>query len=287
MKLLLPTTLAALSILTSCVAKDKLDKAEEQNDVLNSQLQTTLATQDSLFVLINDISDGMAQIKNLESIVSTPGNLSGDGISTKSQVRNDMIAIQQALQQRRERLDQLEERLKTVSGKNTALLKTIENLKSQIAEQETEIATLNNQLAAANVKIVSLGAAVDSLNSSVEAEKVVREEAQQQAQQLTDELNTCYYAIGTKGELQKNQIIKTGFLRKTKILEGDFEKDYFTTSDKRSLNEIALHSKKAKVITNQPKDSYEIVDNGGQKVLKITNPTKFWSLSNFLVIQVD
>ena len=109
-----------------------------------------------------------------------------------------------------------------------------------------------------------------------------------QAKELTDELNTCYYAIGSKKELQDNNIIKTGFLRKTKIMQGDYEMSYFTAVDKRNLTQLPLHSKKAKVMTNQPADSYRIQDgNGGMKVLVITNPTKFWNASNFLVIQID
>ena len=67
----------------------------------------------------------------------------------------------------------------------------------------------------------------------------------------------------------------------------DFEQSYFTKADKRSLTTLQLHSKKAKVLTNQPVDSYEISDQDGQKVLIIKDATKFWSLSNFLVIQID
>lgn len=70
-------------------------------------------------------------------------------------------------------------------------------------------------------------------------------------------------------------------------MKGDFDESYFTTGDKRNLSEIPTHSKKAKILTSQPADSYEIVDVNGQKVVKITDPTKFWQLSNFLVIQVD
>ena len=70
-------------------------------------------------------------------------------------------------------------------------------------------------------------------------------------------------------------------------MEGDFEKDYFTRADKRTLVSIPLHSSKAEVMTNQPKDSYEIVETDGQKTLKILNPTRFWELSNFLVVKVD
>ena len=236
----------------------------------------------------------ISQIKDLEKIISTPTNLSGESASRKEQIRNDMIAIQQALQQRRQRLEQLEQQLARTSGENTTLAKTIQNLKAQIADQQTEIATLTNQLASANIKIDQLGTqvkvlntAVDSLNTGIENERQAREETEQQNAALDRELNTCFYAIGTKKELKARNIVESGFLRKTKIMKGDFDASYFTQADKRSLTSIPLHSKKAKVLTSQPADSYQIIDEGGQKVLKITNPAKFWQLNNFLVIQVD
>lgn len=281
------SALAALAVLSSCGTKENLEQAQEQNTALNTELQATLATQDSLFALINDITTGMNQIKDIEHIIATPGALTDESSSRKTQLRNDMVAIREALQQRRERLAQLEAKLKESNGSNATLLKTIDNLKGQIAEQETEIATLTNQLSAAHVEIAALGARVDSLSTTVTEVTTEREEARQQATELTDELNTCFFAIGTKGELQQHQIIKTGFLRKTKILPGDFERTYFTQADKRSLVNIPLHSKKAKVLTNQPADSYEIVEEGNQKILKIKDAAKFWSISNFLVIQVD
>lgn len=277
------SALAALAVLSSCGTKEKLEQAQEQNTALNTELQATLATQDSLFALINDITTGMNQIKDIEHIIATPGALTDESSSRKTQLRNDMVAIREALQQRRERLAQLEAKLKESNGSNATLLKTIDNLKGQIAEQETEIATLTNQLSAAHVEIAALGARVDSLSTTVTEVTTEREEARQQATELTDELNTCFFAIGTKGELQQHQIIKTGFLRKTKILPGDFERTYFTQADKRSLVNIPLHSKKAKVLTNQPADSYEIVEEGNQKILKIKDAAKFWSISNFQI----
>ncbi len=287
MKKIVFAPLAALIVATGCTSKEKLEKAEQQSAELNTELQATLATQDSLFALINEISEGMNQIKDMEHIIATPG-LNGDTQSGRAELRNDMASIRQALQQRRERLAQLEENLKNSNGKNATLMKTIENLKQQISSQESEIAQLNSKLSAAGVEIASLGAKVDSLSSTVTAVTTEREEARQEATQLTDELNTCYFAIGTKKELQDNQIIQTGFLRKTKIMEGDFEKNYFTRADKRTLVSIPLHSKKAEVMTKQPKDTYEIVEGDqGQKILKILDPARFWELSNFLVVKVD
>ena len=128
---------AALTPLTSCGDKQKLEQSEAQNTILTDRLQETLATQDSLFALINDITNGMTQIKEIERIVSTSGSLTSESPSRKEQLRSDMAALQMALQQRSERLEELEKKLGSTEVKNKTLLTTIANLKAQIAEQST------------------------------------------------------------------------------------------------------------------------------------------------------
>ena len=104
----------------------------------------------------------------------------------------------------------------------------------------------------------------------------------------TNQLNECFYVIGSKSELKEHKIIETGFLKKTKVMPDEFQHNYFTKADIRNLNSLSLHSKKAKVLTNQPADSYEIVeDENGIKVLNILNPEQFWSTYKYLVIQID
>lgn len=283
-------TSAAVAGFAGC-DNGKLKNTEAENQQLREDLAESLATRDSMYALINDISAGMNQIKELEKIISTPSSLQGDSQSRKEQIKNDMLAIQRALQSRRERLEQLEARLKST---DVEMSKTIRNLKAQIAEQQTEIVSLTNKLAAANIQIEELTStvsglniAVDTLTSGIAAERQEKLEAEQEATNLANELNTCYYAIGTKNELKKARIIESGFLRKTKILKSDYEQSYFTVGDKRSLTEIQLHSNKAKVLTSQPVSSYRIEDVDGQKVLIISDPAAFWNLSNYLVIQVD
>lgn len=288
-KFFLSSMCVAALLFTACTGNNKSNEGENGEQVSeNPELTAALATQDSLNNLINDIMSDMNQIKELEAIVATPGTIDGGEMtSQKAQLRNDITAIREALAQRRERLAELENKLKKNASQNSSMLKTIEGLKEQIAQNETQITTLTEQLAAANIKIESLGTQVDSLNTTVANEKAGKEQAQQEAQKLTDEMNTCYYALGSKSELQKHNIIKTGFLRKTKIMQGDYEMSYFTKADKRTLKTIHLNSRKAKVMTNQPADSYKIEDNNGQKTLVITDPTRFWNAGNFIVIEID
>jgi len=282
-----------LALMPACQRSNQQDQDAMRLDSLNAVLQDSINTanaeKDSLMQLMGDIADGMNQIKELQDIVSV-NNLSGETPDRKKQLRDDIVLIQQSVNKHKQRLNELEKRLKQSTNYNSSMQKTIANMKAQLEDQQKTINTLTEQLAAAHIQIKNLNQSVDSLNTvnrNVTREKVA---AEQESKNLTNEvnnLNSCYYVIGSKKELKANKIIETGFLRKTKILEGDFEMSYFTKADRRTLSEIPLHSKKAQLMTNHPKDSYEIVDHGNGKVLRILNSSNFWEKSNFLVIKVD
>lgn len=285
MKKLLTGIAVCALVLTAC---GKKDGSAEGVPTTHDSLEVALANQDSLLSLMNDITDGMAQIKDLEQILSSTTNLGAESQSKREQIRADMIAIQQTLQERRERIEQLEAKLAASGSSNATLRKSIESLKAQLDQQEQSMAGLRQELAAANIKIQEQGVTIDSLNTRVGDVTSERDAAEQYAGQLTEELNTCYYAVGSKNELDKLGIIKKGgFLKSQKLKASDFTPGSFNKANKTTLTVLDLHSKKAKVLTAQPTDSYELLDQDGHKVLKITNPTKFWSTSNYLVVQID
>ena len=282
-----------LALLPACKRANQLEQEAMRQDSINAALQDSINTanaeRDSLIDLMNDISEGMTQIKELEDIVSV-NNLSSETPDRKKQLRDDIVLIQQSINKHKARLEDLEKRLKQSASYNGKMEKTVASLKRQLEEQQSTINDLTNQLAAAHIQIKSLNQSVDSLNTVNKAVVKEKEAAQEQSKNLTNEvnnLNTCYYVVGSKKELKANKIIESGFLRKTKILQGDFEMSYFTKADRRTLNEIPLHSKKAQLMTNHPKDAYDIVEIEGSKVLRITNPARFWEKSNFLVVKID
>ena len=274
--------------LTACDS-GKSKKAEEEvlAQATREELATAVADRHQLLSLVNEINQGMDQIKQLENILTVSNNIPGETTTQREQIQSDIAAIQKALQDRREKLAELENKLANSNQNNNTLRKTITSLRAQIDSQTAEIASLRDNLGQAKQRIGQLDAVVDSLNTTVSSVTDERNIAQEESVNLANELNTCYYAIGSKAELKDRHIIETGFLRKTKLLKGDFDQTFFTTADKRTLSRIALHSKKAEIMTNQPEGSYVIDDDNGQKILVITNPDAFWSLSNYLVIKID
>ena len=218
---------ASLLMLTGCTKKADNVADHYEGPTTADSLRQALADQDSLLALMNDVTEGMNQIKQMENILSTPSaNLSAESNDRREQIRNDMLVIQQTLQMRRDRLAELEKKLSGSSANNATLQKSIATLKEQIANQESTIESLRGELEKANIHIEHLTANIDSLNTEVTAVTAAKDQAEQTAVAVTNELNTCYYAIGSKSELKDHKLISTGFLRKTKILPQDFEQSY-------------------------------------------------------------
>ena len=88
--------------------------------------------------------------------------------------------------------------------------------------------------------------------------------------------------FGTKEELKDQNILVDG-----KVLQANFNRDYFTKIDIRVQKEIKLYSRTAKLLTTHPASSYTLERNTNkQYVLRINNPQVFWSTSKYLVILV-
>ena len=97
------------------------------------------------------------------------------------------------------------------------------------------------------------------------------------------QINSVWYAIGTKRELKEMKILDG-----SKVLQDEnANMSYFTKADKRKLTTIETNERNAKMLTTHPNDSYSLVRDSNKKyVLTIINPEKFWSISKYLVIQV-
>lgn len=283
--------LAVAACLAGCTNnkdKEEAENAKALAAATHEELVQAIQERDQLLDVMNDIINTTNDIKSAEGIVAINAT-GGEGGPSQAQVKSDLEAIKATLAERQKRLQELEASVKNSKSNNSKLLATIESLKTQIANQTAEIEQLQSQLATANQTIANLGAQVDTLTTNVQQVTGERDQAMAEATRQEDLANACYFAIGSKKELKEHNIIEGGgFLRKSKILPSDFDKSFFTQADKRTLTSIPLHSTKAKIITNaQPKDSYVIEDENGQKVLKITNPAQFWATSNYVVIQID
>ncbi len=218
------------------------------------------------------------------TVAGVPGE---ESAGQRKQILADISCLKENVKLHKKQLTELETRLSNSTINNRELKETIGALRTLIDTQMDEIESLRRQLTKANRQIGELNSAVDSLNLTVSTVKGQRDTAMMSSERFENELNTCYYVVAKKSDLKDHNIIESGFLRKTRLMRGDFDKDFFVTGDKRTLNRLPLNTSKVKILTNHPASSYRIIEENEHKTIEISNPEQFWSLTNYLVVQAD
>jgi len=288
MKKLSLAMVMSVLLLTACnTHQEEIQQLQATRDSLSTQLITRDSTIDAFFQSFNSIQENLDRIKQTENIINTKvqGDVeNSDSLST--QVNNDIQMIYGLLKENKQKLANLQRRLRHSGIKIKALKEHIDRLMQEIRNKDVEIMKLRDRLVELNLQIADLNENVDSLSTeTVQKDSVITEKETQ--------LHTAYYVFGTKKELLANGVItkEGGFVGIGRImkLRTDFNTDYFTKVDTRLLQELPLGVKKAKLITTHPVGSYEFKSNndGTIEKLVITDYEKFWSVSKYLVVLVE
>lgn len=265
-------------------AKEKAKELQARNDsLMNQTVQKDEAINDFIRS-INDIQGTLDTIKMKENIINLSTGKSGElKVSAKEQIKDDITTIYNLMLKNKKELATLTKKLRESGMKVAELDKLVARLKKDISDKNTEIETLRDKLAKLNITIEAANLKLDTLTNVVKEQgQQLNQQSQTIAQQETA-INTAYYIIGTEKELKKNMIIGSG----DKIIP-DFNKSLFTKIDVRKTLEIPVLSKKAKVLSNHPTNSYKL--NGDKKTiqaLQILDYKAFWINSRYLIIMVN
>ena len=272
------------AVLTACNngAEKKEQAFAEERDSLMQVINDKDAELDEIMGTIGEIQEGFRRINEAEGrITVNDGDVESE--SSKETIRENMQYIQDAMAQNREKIKQLQEKLRTSTVGSEKLKKMVDDLSAQLDAQKIKVQELEARLAEKDILIAQQGEAITTLNENVNALSEENKAKSQTVAEQDKQIHTAWYVFGTKSELKEQKIMQKGDV----LQSGDFNKDYFTKVDIRYDKEIKLYSKSAKLLTNHPAGSYRLEkDNKGQYVLQITNPDAFWSVSKYLVVQV-
>ena len=282
MKKLIFASLCLASIVGCQDNKTKVESAAfTERDSLNKVIEQKDNEINDIMATFNQIEEGLREISQAEGRISVARE--GEGTSKSQRIAENMQFIQQTMQQNRELINKLKTQLRESTINGEQLKKTIENLALQIEEKDKELMKLRAELDAKDIHIMDLDEKIANLNTNVSnlSEQNAEKSATISAQDK--QLHSAWFVFGTKKELKEQQILKDG-----KVLQGNFNKEYFTKVDIRVDKEIKLYSRSAKMLTSHPSSSYTLQrDANKQYVLRITDPQQFWSTSKYLVILVD
>lgn len=294
MKKLMLLAVCALT-LASCDQKSATNPAMIQNDSLRSVIEARDKEINDMLGTLNEIQEGFRVINEAEDRV-TVAQTGENGSSQSAVLKENVQFIAQRMAENRELIKKLQQQLRETGFKGEQMKKALDHLTVQLAEKDKELQQLRADLESKNIHIAELDKTITNLNEDVATLTTEKEKLTTEKENLTAEnaskaqtistqdaqLNTAWYAFGTKKELKAQNVLDKG-----DVLRSSFNKGYFTKIDIRVEKEFKLYSKSAKVLTSHPSNSYNLSkDVNGQYVLRVTDPNTFWSTSKYLVVQV-
>ena len=269
---------------------DKYQALLAERDSLYTEAVAAKGGFDQALNTINEIENALESVRAQENIIMMDNQ---EGNTNKAVT--EINAIQQTLQENRNKINNLEKQLAEQGATSKALKQTVSRLKKQLEEKDVFINNLKDelqqsqqQIAELNEQVTNLNENINELNTNIDAMTV-----QNAAQQATIEnqdamLNTVWICIGTQEVLvEKGVISKGGLFQPKEISKQGFDKTQFMQGNKRDLDMIPLNTKKPKIMTTHPESSYQI--NGefeGSLELQIIDKEAFWSISNYLVVSI-
>ena len=270
--------------------QDAVKKAERSAQHQRDSLEQIISQKDNeindMMTTLSDIEEGFREITEAQSRVTLAKQ--GEGTNTMQRIKENIQFIQSAMQQNKELINKLKQQVRESSVKGTQLKKIIDNLTQQLETKDQQLQALREELDKKDIHIAELDEKVASLNTDVSNLQEDNSKKEQTISSQDKALHTAWFVFGTKKELMDQKVLsKDGLFSKTKILEKDFNKDYFTKIDIRIDKEIKFYSKSAEIMTSHPGGSYTLLrDANKQFVLRINDPESFWSTSKYLVVQV-
>lgn len=275
-----------IAALVSCGHKQEVDNSDSiRMAEMEAQYEEATSFNDSLLLLMGDIYSGLDSINAQEGLLITPGI--GDNADRRAEIRSNLTAIRERLQQNKRLLSELEQKVKNANTNSTVLQRTIEQMKERIAAQDVKIEELTSLLAAANEQITTLTDQVEETQQQLADETQAKEEAQAQYVAAENAANAVYYVIGSNKQLKDWKVLEKRFLGSTKVMQGD-EINYscFKKTDKRTLTTIPTGAKKVEIKSLNDPASYVIEGaKDAPKTIRITNPELFWQKTPYLVIE--
>jgi hypothetical protein len=274
-----------ISLFSSCHNKE-LEMMKQENEQLKKELRQRENEINHFIEVFNDVEDNLAEIRSREKLIVK--NSAGiENADLTANVQDDLRAIDALMQQNKEKLGRLSQRLKATTGENSQLQRMVGNFELMVKDKDREIMELVGQLENLNYE-------VQDLYSSVSDLQLANREQQQTIDRQTAEMNRIRYIIATEKELRNNGIIEKtgGFLGLGKVakLAGNPDMQHFKSADLREIRIFPVEGKKVKLLSPHPDDTYLLrkdEETGRYSSFEIIRPEAFWSNSRFMVLVVD
>lgn len=300
----LGVALLAVAFLTGCPWKKEIEKLKTDNAALSGdkqklegQLASAGVETAEMQTTLDEVQKGLEELRTKElQVIRSSIAVAKEGTgktAQREQLKAEIETIKNSIKENLDKLARLERQKKEAEAKLAASGKKVAELTGQVSTLTRLVEELRFQLEEKATTIAQLEEQVLQLAQTVEQQAGVIQEKEGVIDSQTKEINKAYVAIERKGVLKaKGLIEKKGSvigLGGSWLRTGKFDPEIFREIDVREETEFSVGApiKKIRVLSDHPKDSYELVDAGadGSK-LKVTDPTRFWQGSKYLVVMI-
>lgn len=266
-----------------------------QNSTLNSTLENRDSLVNEMASTFDEIEQNLMFVRNKrDQMVSVPNE---GGKSQKEILVADIKLMNEMLEESSKKIEELDKKLKASGIDIKSFKNKLAQLSKTIAEQDNnnqqlraEVEQRDFKIAEMDTQIVQLTSENASKDDSIEYKSQVIAEISQTIVEKENEMNEVYFVAGTYSQLADKGVLtkEGGFLgiAKNKAIRDDITENNFAKLDMRNTSQFPLNTKKAKLISEHPDDSYRLVEQNDKiAYLEIENPEEFWKITKYAIVE--
>lgn len=293
MRNLVICALIIIALVNACNVRDSEEYRglARENDSLIVQIKNREQQLEAIAVSMDEIERNLAEIEKNELAI---GELRKEGQMQQKDRINEMIrGIDSYIEANKAKLIDLENKLNSQeTGRTESLQKIIAQLRKTVREKEIQIAKLRTAVASLEGERDSLTVTLARKDSEIQGRDLELSNRQKAIEEKEMNLTTAYFIVGSRKQLAEEGIIKKegGVLGvgRTLTLADRLDPSLFRKINIKNVREIELgDTKKRNVVSVHPADSYFFANSNGKVYLTISDYQKFWSVSKYLVVEVD
>ncbi|NMC37449.1 MAG: hypothetical protein GYA41_03910 [Bacteroidales bacterium] len=258
---------------------------ENQKLLFTEQLVERDSMINDWLTTFDEIESNLNAIKQKEKIINMQASDSEFPKGKKEQVLEDIKYINTLIEENKKKIAYLNSQLKKSGNTITGLQARITQLETSMQQYETAITELKATLTKKDFEIEQLNTRMFALQDTL----IFKDET---INNQTDKLNQAFLATGTFKDLRDKGLISKegGFLgigRKESLKE-DFPDSLFEMIDVTETKTIPVNSRKAKLITEHPTNSYQLIRENENTIayIEIKDPSEFWKISKYAVVEI-
>jgi len=248
-----------------------------------------LTTRDSVInewmLTFDQIEKDLNMVKEKENVITLKSSDREFSKDKKQQILKDIEYINTLLDQNKKKIASLTAQLKNSGG-------TIKGLQIKVAELEASMKLREAEVSELKMALVDKDFEIGKLNTIMTDQQLAIAQKDEKISNQINEKNKAYVAYGTYKDLKARGLVSKegGFLGlgKKESISAEFADSSFKQVNITELKEIPVNSKNAKLISEHPANSYEMITDANKHIssIEIKDPEQFWKISKYAVVEI-